>query len=665
MNKKKRNTIITCVIVGIILLSGFIFFLLNHSVVDNGMSVLEKKWIADHSNLVVDVRVCNDIPVFGYNGSGVSLDFLDYFTEKYKVSFNKISYFSNQDNNDIDFGFTVLDSDDKLSDSDILFYTDHYAIISKKGDSISLGNVSRLGALKSDEEIIKKYFKDIEFVFYDDISGLVKGIADDEVAYGSVPILQYMDKILENNLNIVFHIDDLKKRYVLRVKDKLVYDIMNKSYNDYLIKDYKEDYSKNYLNVYFNATKSDDYARKNYNSKIYHYGYVVNMPFENVSDDGFVGTISNYLTNFEEVAFSEIDVKKYDSVDDLKSALVSGDVDFALSNFDYKKLNLEYVVSDAVRDVDYLVLSKKLMNINSIQGLRGEKVSVVSGSLLSNLCTNEGIDINGFKDTDDLIRNVDDNSIILMDRETYLYYKNSKLKNYYVVLDGTISDGYRFVMNSGNEFFNKLFQFYVSSVSYHDFMYKYNTDILLDKNYTVLKITLFIVCFVLFLVSTIWFMSRKSVTKSVSKKDDKLKYIDPMTSLKNRNYLNKNIYAWDDNVIFPQGIVVFDLDHIKRVNDKFGREAGDEIIRKVASILINNQVENTDIIRSDGDEFIVYMVGYEEKKVALYMKEMVKFINEIPKCLGVQAGYSMIFDEVKTIDDAINEAILMMMKNKE
>ena len=149
------------------------------------------------------------------------------------------------------------------------------------------------------------------------------------------------------------------------------------------------------------------------------------------------------------------------------------------------------------------------------------------------------------------------------------------------------------------------------------------------------------------------------------KREERLKFIDPMTSLKNRNYLNKNIYAWDDNVIFPQGIVVFDLDHIKRVNDKFGREAGDEIIRKVASILINNQVENTDIIRSDGDEFIVYMVGYEEKKVALYMKEMVKFINEIPKCLGVQAGYSMIFDEVKTIDDAINEAILMMMKNKE
>ena len=41
---------------------------------------------------------------------------------------------------------------------------------------------------------------------------------------------------------------------------------------------------------------------------------------------------------------------------------------------------------------------------------------------------------------------------------------------------------------------------------------------------------------------------------------------------------------------------------------KFGREAGDEIIKQVASILINQQLENTDIIRSDGDEFIVYFL---------------------------------------------------------
>ena len=161
------------------------------------------------------------------------------------------------------------------------------------------------------------------------------------------------------------------------------------------------------------------------------------------------------------------------------------------------------------------------------------------------------------------------------------------------------------------------------------------------------------------------FMNRKSVTNTVISKDEKLKYIDPMTSLKNRNYLNLNIYKWDDNVIFPQSVVVLDINKLREINDTFGRETGDELIKRVASVLINNQLENTDIIRSGGDEFLIYMVGYEEKKVVEYTKNLVKDMKDIPDSLGIEIGYSMILDEVKTVDDAINEAITMMTKTKE
>ena len=176
---------------------------------------------------------------------------------------------------------------------------------------------------------------------------------------------------------------------------------------------------------------------------------------------------------------------------------------------------------------------------------------------------------------------------------------------------------------------------------------------------------IFIVALVIFLIATVILINRKNVTNTVISKDEKLKYIDPMTSLKNRNYLNMNIYKWDDNVIFPQSVVVLDVVRLREINDTFGREMGDEIINKVASILINNQLENTDIIRSGGDEFLIYMVGYEEKQVSEYMKKMVREMKNIPNSSGVEVGYSMILDEVKTVDDAINEAIIMMMKNKE
>ena len=126
-----------------------------------------------------------------------------------------------------------------------------------------------------------------------------------------------------------------------------------------------------------------------------------------------------------------------------------------------------------------------------------------------------------------------------------------------------------------------------------------------------------------------------------------------------------NIYRWDDNVIYPQSVVVLDINKIKDINDKFGREAGDEVIKKVASVLINNQVENTDIIRSGGDEFLIYMVGYQEKDVIEYTKKLMQEMENIPNSTGVSIGYSMILDDVKSVDDAINEAIIMMSKNKD
>ena len=175
---------------------------------------------------------------------------------------------------------------------------------------------------------------------------------------------------------------------------------------------------------------------------------------------------------------------------------------------------------------------------------------------------------------------------------------------------------------------------------------------------------IFIILFILCLVYLAFRINKSRELINNVNKDDKSKFIDTMTSLKNRNYLNHNIYTWDDNVIFPQSIIVFDINKLREINDKLGREAGDEIIKKIASILINNQIEHTDIIRSGGDEFLIYMVGYEEKDTVEYAKKLLKLMKDVDHLLGVSFGYSMIYDEVKTIDDAINESVNMMMSNK-
>lgn len=667
MKKTKRNTIITITIITLILIGTGIFLLLNYSPKENGLSIIEKKWITDHSNKVVDVDVYNDIAIYGYNGSGINFDFLNYITNKYQIQFNKISYYTDSKLEKNDISFLILNDNKKVGEQDILLGEDHYVIVSATmQENINIETIDTVGILQSDSEITKSYFNEnVKITEYEDVEKLITALKNKECSYILVPNISYMAEILTNNFHIVYHVEDLRKKFVLRAEDETVYNILKKSYNEYLERNYDEDYSKNYLDVYFKSKSISDLNQKNYNAKSYRYGYVVNMPYENYVSGQFVGTISNYLTTFEKIANVEIEVMLYSSIDDLKSALVSGEIDFALGNLDYEKLNMESTTTGTVADLNYVVLSKDEYQANSLKGLKEKEVSVVAGSSLYKIAISSGLKTKNYPNTDELLRNISDESVVLMDREAYLYYKDNKVKDYKIILEGKLKNEYKFLLNKSNETFNDLFTYYISTIDYNNIRYQYQTDITLDKDYNMIKVIGFIIALILFLVSTVILMNRKNVTKTVISKEEILKYIDPMTSLKNRNYLNMNIYKWDDNVIFPQSIVVLDVCRLKEINDTYGREAGDEIVKKTASILINNQLENTDIIRSDGDEFLIYMVGYEEKQVSEYMKKLAKEVKNIPNSLGIELGYSMIIDEVKTVDDAINEAITMMQKNKE
>ena len=65
----------------------------------------------------------------------------------------------------------------------------------------------------------------------------------------------------------------------------------------------------------------------------------------------------------------------------------------------------------------------------------------------------------------------------------------------------------------------------------------------------------------------LWTIIKKKKNKNdiIITNNDKLRYIDAMTSLKNRTYLNSKIKEWDENVIYPQGFVVVDLNNIKYI----------------------------------------------------------------------------------------------------
>lgn len=160
-------------------------------------------------------------------------------------------------------------------------------------------------------------------------------------------------------------------------------------------------------------------------------------------------------------------------------------------------------------------------------------------------------------------------------------------------------------------------------------------------------------------------LKEKNTIKKI-KKEDRLYYFDAMTNLKNRNYLNDNIDFWSSSKVYPQTIIIIDINALKELNDRKGHEVGDNQIRAVANVLIKTQRDNSEIMRTDGDEFMIYLVGYEDKQISSYMHKLNKeFNSSLPdKDYGVSMGFYSIKDELVSIDDAISEALLMIKKVK-
>lgn len=226
------------------------------------------------------------------------------------------------------------------------------------------------------------------------------------------------------------------------------------------------------------------------------------------------------------------------------------------------------------------------------------------------------------------------------------------------------------MVKTSDKDFRELFSYIIMTNSY----YNYRISGLNSLNLSLLERTSFeelyliilgIILLPLLILTAIYIiLKRKKKVKEV-KKEDRRKYTDILTSLKNRNYLNLNMKTWEESKVYPQAVVIVDLNNVKYVNDNYGHEAGDQLITTAASILVNTQLENSEIIRTDGNEFLVYLVGYSEKQVDTYCKKLNKELKELPHGFGAATGFSMITDDIKTIDDAINEATLEMRTNKE
>ena len=362
-------------------------------------------------------------------------------------------------------------------------------------------------------------------------------------------------------------------------------------------------------------------------------------------------------------------VKEYNSIKDLTKALNEGKVDIAFNYYKFDKLtnNFDYSFSPYNERIVVLTSYKNINTaVSSLASLKGKEVSMLDNKLANYISDKTSIDVKKYKKATSLFNSLNDEKIVILDYNTYDYYKNSELSDFKVIYEQSIDSDFNFILlnTNKNKAFVSLYKYYISTINTDLYksraLLKFNND---SKKIDLTYIYMIIGLTVLVVFSIVYFKN-KNVSNKI-KKEDKMRYVDHLTSLKNRHYLNENYIKWQANKIYPQAIIVININKVGHINDVYGHEEGDMVIRKAANILINNQLEQSDIVRTNGDEFLIYMVGYEETKVITYMRRLYKEFKNLPYKFGASLGYSMILDDVKTIDDAINEAVLEIKTNKE
>ena len=98
---------------------------------------------------------------------------------------------------------------------------------------------------------------------------------------------------------------------------------------------------------------------------------------------------------------------------------------------------------------------------------------------------------------------------------------------------------------------------------------------------------------------------------------------DPLTGLYNRRYLEKFINSNLNNKGFEYSALMIDIDYFKMINDTYGHDVGDKVLKILADVLVRN-IKGSDVAcRYGGEEFIVILVD-ATKQIALKISENIR-----------------------------------------
>lgn len=132
---------------------------------------------------------------------------------------------------------------------------------------------------------------------------------------------------------------------------------------------------------------------------------------------------------------------------------------------------------------------------------------------------------------------------------------------------------------------------------------------------------------------------------------------DGLTGLANRRSLDRDLASGDRDTE-PTGVIMIDVDHFKAVNDAFGHQVGDDILRRLGTLLAHHVRADDVVYRYGGEEFFVLLPSAgpdDTRRVAERLVHAARTIN-LPNGANITVSVGVARAEGFGVAEAVEHA---------
>ncbi|WP_407426737.1 GGDEF domain-containing protein [Treponema sp.] len=141
--------------------------------------------------------------------------------------------------------------------------------------------------------------------------------------------------------------------------------------------------------------------------------------------------------------------------------------------------------------------------------------------------------------------------------------------------------------------------------------------------------------------------------------------IDGLTHLRNRRSLNTRIGKLASSRKKYSAIMI-DIDDFKKLNDNFGHDFGDEVLRTVAHLLLTNENRNVKSYRYGGEEMVIILEHFDLEHAVRFSEHVRTEISNLKwrKDVHVTASFGLGFEMPDSVKEADENMYIAKQKGK-